>query len=231
MSELTAVCRMNSERTKSVTVQPLRDARREFARARICAVAKEIFVEKGFASATMEEIARAAGTQRSTVYAHFRDKDEILWIIAQDYLKLVEEIIAQLPGPYPSWDEIHQWMTGFAEFVKKERTPTVLVLVHAGEAATMSPSIREFGEHLYHVFAAHLPCFARATGAGPEGRLQLARAQVVVRELGWALCHHVESGSTPMTAEKLIVATDLFFQFVHDQRFSAPAPERDGVQP
>ena len=80
--------------------------RRAATRARICEAANQLFFERGFPLVTMEQIAAAADIQRSTLYLHFREKDEILAAIAEDYTAKVRAVVAQLPGPVPSLEEI-----------------------------------------------------------------------------------------------------------------------------
>ena len=43
----------------------------------ICAAALEVFAEKGFAAAKLDEIARQAGVSKGTLYLYFKDKEEL----------------------------------------------------------------------------------------------------------------------------------------------------------
>ena len=52
-------------------------AEAEQTREAVIAAAVTVFLERGFARATFDEIARAAGVTRGAVYWHFRDKLEI----------------------------------------------------------------------------------------------------------------------------------------------------------
>ena len=65
-------------------VRPRR-TRRKATRERICSAAREIFLTQGYAAATVEQIALAAGVGRSTLYTHFGDKGDLLAAIADDY--------------------------------------------------------------------------------------------------------------------------------------------------
>ncbi len=47
-------------------------------RAAILDAAEQVFLERGVARATLEQIARRAGVTRGAVYWHFRDKEELL---------------------------------------------------------------------------------------------------------------------------------------------------------
>src|SRR4051812_18395387 len=118
---------------------PARIPRRDVTRARICAAAREVFLTQGFAAATAEQIALAAGTRRSTLYNHFKDKNEILSAIADDYLEQVRAVVRRLPGPRPSRRQIDAWIADFAAFVLQERAPTLL-LVHFSAAIDVPPA-------------------------------------------------------------------------------------------
>jgi len=194
----------------ATTVLPT--SRRERTRERICIAAREVFLSVGFGAATIEQIALAAGTQRSTLYNHFRDKNEILAAIGEDYLEAVAEVIKQLP-PCPSRAEIDVWIRDFALFALRERAPTLLV-VHFSAAIDMPEATRQFGAKLMQLFGKQLPSFARALK--PKEKLAFAKAVVVLRELSWALCYYVEHEGRELSPQTLQVAADLFERFVDD---------------
>ena len=185
--------------------------RRDATRARICAAAREVFLKEGYAAATMEQIAARAGVRRSTLYNHFRDKNEILAAVSDDYLEGVLEVIALLPGPRPSRRQIDRWLADFADFVLQERAPTMLILQFtAGFDAP--PATREFGMRMMNGLAARVPAFAEALE--PGRRQAYARATTVIRELGIALGHHLEEEGRGNAPYMLEVAGDLLEQFV-----------------
>ncbi len=55
--------------------------------------ATELFYEKGFASASVREIVKRAGVTNSVLYHHFKDKNELLYIIIQ---RVGRELIDEL---------------------------------------------------------------------------------------------------------------------------------------
>jgi AcrR family transcriptional regulator len=198
---------------KSALVAPLvAKPRRERTRERICVAAREVFLSAGFSAATIEQIAVAAGTQRSTLYNHFRDKNEILAAISDDYLDAVTVVIKQLPSQ-PSRAQIDTWIAGFAAFALKERAPTLLV-VHFSAAIDMPEATRQFGTKLMHLFAKQIPAFKKAMK--PREKLALAQAIVVLRELSWALCYYVEHEGRELSQQMLQVAADLFDRFINE---------------
>ncbi|HTZ71934.1 MAG TPA: TetR/AcrR family transcriptional regulator [Acetobacteraceae bacterium] len=54
-------------------------------RGEILDAAKRIFIEEGYAQATMRRIAAAVGVSPTAIYLHFSDKDAILKAIAEDF--------------------------------------------------------------------------------------------------------------------------------------------------
>ncbi len=52
-------------------------ARTDTTKARLLSAAEEIFVREGFESAQLEEIAKAAGRTKGSIYAHYKSKDDL----------------------------------------------------------------------------------------------------------------------------------------------------------
>lgn len=64
---------------------PARWQRRAEDRPReICAAALDVFAEKGFAAARLDEIARRAGVSKGTLYLYFHDKAELFRAVVRD---------------------------------------------------------------------------------------------------------------------------------------------------
>jgi AcrR family transcriptional regulator len=50
----------------------------------ICSAALEVFSEKGFAAARLDEIARRAGVSKGTLYLYFKDKEDLFRAVVRD---------------------------------------------------------------------------------------------------------------------------------------------------
>ena len=50
----------------------------------ICAAALEVFAEKGFAAAKLDEIAKRAGVSKGTLYLYFNDKEALFRAVVRD---------------------------------------------------------------------------------------------------------------------------------------------------
>jgi AcrR family transcriptional regulator len=100
---------------------PLREAQRDLTRSRIKTAARDLFYEFHYDSTTMDEIAVAAGLRRSTLYLHYKDKAEILAEAIADYTPKARSILATLPGPAPTRQQLQRWIKEVAGFVANER--------------------------------------------------------------------------------------------------------------
>ncbi len=194
-----------------LTIAPVRSPRSEKTRARICQAAREVFLTQGFDAATIEEIALSGGIPRSTLYTHFRDKNEILQAISDEYLAGLRRLIEQLPAPHPTRGQIDHWIAELAEFGVRQQAPTIL-LIHFSMAVNAPPAAKAFGAEVMRIYAGRLPAFANAIQPGQE--IELVRCRAVLLELGWALCYHVENGGDRISQLMLQVAADLFERFL-----------------
>jgi AcrR family transcriptional regulator len=66
-----------------------RDRRAQETRLRITEVALDLFVERGYAETTIDQIAEAAGVGRRTVFRYFATKESILF----DHLAIRREVV------------------------------------------------------------------------------------------------------------------------------------------
>src|SRR5215831_10899871 len=74
--------------------------RREERPAEIVDAALEVFSEKGFAAAKLDDIARKAGISKATLYLYFETKEEIFRAVARAAVaSLLEALESQPEGP------------------------------------------------------------------------------------------------------------------------------------
>ena len=60
----------------------------EERRADLVAAATELFLERGYEGATMEDISKAAGVTRANIYWYFKSKDEVFAAVMEQMLRL-----------------------------------------------------------------------------------------------------------------------------------------------
>ncbi len=203
----------NSALADVLEIKPMHP-RRTATRARICAAANQLFFARGFPLVTMEQIAMAAEIQRSTLYLHFREKDEILAAIAADFTTKVRAIVALLPGPEPTLAELKNWVAEFAGLVAKERASTELLvtLSHLPNAPAVAV---QFGQDLLAMMAERLS--AVQTALKPGNHLARAWMIAVMDTLGWSLCNYARHGEDAMSKARLTVAAEGLYRFVRGE--------------
>ena len=62
-----------------------RERRLEHTRSLLLDAAEEVFAEKGFISATLDDIARAAGYTKGAIYKHFSTKEDLFLAVSDRY--------------------------------------------------------------------------------------------------------------------------------------------------
>ena len=189
----------------------LQVARKEFARSLITQAARELFFTQGYVATTFDQIAIAAGTRRTTLYSHFRDKAEILEQIAEDYQNGLCELVAMLEGPVPDRAQIEALICALVDFVGRERAPATLV-IGLGIGQDTPPAIRRTSERFPIALATRISAFAKANSTDAHNGRARAWAKVVMRELSLAC---LQAARRDVGSEDaLAVATDLFEWFV-----------------
>jgi AcrR family transcriptional regulator len=190
----------------------LQAARKAFARAHISQAARELFYTEGYAETTFDKIASAAGTRRTTLYSHFRDKAEILEQIAEEYQSGLCKLVGALEGtPVPDREQIAAWVAVLVDFVERQRAPATLVIgLSIGQDTPHA--IQRTSERFPKALAERLPAFAKAWD-GDEQHVHIkAWGKVVMRDLSLA-CLEVARGDAG-SEHALTVSTDLFTWFV-----------------
>ena len=159
----------------------------------------------------MDEIARATDIRRSTLYLHFRDKDEILTAIAADYADKLRPVVDGLKGPEPTKAEIAAWVGKMGRFVSGEPAATELLvsLSHLPKAPAAAVA---FGKALQAMMAERVAAFGRALEPGQS--LAYAWGVAAMDGLGWALCHHARTGGNDVSQARLAVAAEQLNRFV-----------------
>lgn len=91
---------------------PLRKQQKNYTRQRLLEVSRELFAAHGTATTGIEDIARAAGTSRATVYTHFAGKQEIMRELLTemwDRAQALSEAFDALPDS--STPHVKAWLT------------------------------------------------------------------------------------------------------------------------
>jgi TetR/AcrR family fatty acid metabolism transcriptional regulator len=98
-------------------MKPKRTRDAAASREAILEAAEKVFAEHGFHAARVEEIARAAGVAKGTVFLHFGDKENLLFALVEHRATTFQELYASLAksdrAPRARLEtllEVHKWM-------------------------------------------------------------------------------------------------------------------------
>lgn len=70
----------------------------EAQRAAIRDAAARLFADKGYASASIADIARACGVSKALLYHYYVDKEHLLYDIAESYVDRLQRIVSEVRG-------------------------------------------------------------------------------------------------------------------------------------
>ena len=97
----------------------------------ICAAALEVFAEKGFAAAKLDEIARRAGVSKGTLYLYFDDKAELFRAVVRDAvaprIETIAGAVAQAEAPFAQL--VPMLLARFAETAQRQPIGAVAKMV------------------------------------------------------------------------------------------------------
>jgi AcrR family transcriptional regulator len=97
-----------------------RSERKAQTRARLLDAAAQVYARRGFAGATLDEVAAEAGFTKGAVYGHFGSKENLLLALVEEYLAgQVTEQMALFDRDRATWERplagSHRWMDRLEE--------------------------------------------------------------------------------------------------------------------
>ena len=195
---------------------PLRQAQRDLTRGRIKNAARTLFYEHHYDSITMDEIALAAGLRRSTVYLHYKDKAEILADVIAEYTPKARAVLAMLPGPHPSLQQLNRWMRKVATFVAMERVPLSIIL-ELRRTNQDTDALEKLTQELLAGLGENNPPFREASLEHASPMLR-ARGLMLLQELTYACEMHLNNTSDARGKALLDVTAEDFFDFLSNRK-------------
>jgi AcrR family transcriptional regulator len=113
--------------------------RHELVRAGILAAAAELFRERGYRAATLEELAQKVGVSKPTLYGYFRSKEELLAAIFHRTMSLFErDLMAIVTSPADPASKLRRIIRFHVGAVIAERA---FLAVFFGEEANLPPRL------------------------------------------------------------------------------------------
>ncbi len=176
------------------------EERRAETTARLLDAAAQVFAERGFHAATVDEIAAAAGRTKGAVYANFAGKDALFLALLDRHL---DDQFAQLDRlvSATSPDDLRDWLrTSAVEQTTGGGGPFGLLMLEFWLYGARVPAAREALAERYRLMRAGLAtALAERTGDKKKGRPtadELATA-VLALDAGLVLYRILEPDSVP----------------------------------
>lgn len=90
---------------------PLRKQQKNYTRQRLIEVARDLFIKQGIQDTGIDDIAKAAGTSRATVYTHFGGKTEIIRELVAELWETSQALCADF-GALKEWSRpaVRAWV-------------------------------------------------------------------------------------------------------------------------
>ena len=181
-----------------------RDEKQAQTRAALLDAAVAVFLRRGFAGSSVEEIAAEAGFTRGAFYSNFASKEQLFVELLHErvfsvYRSMVEERLAGA-------QELESAREGGAELARVQRAPHpdwlfplwLEVLAQAGR----DPGIRELAATFWSGTRTLLAELLRRTqaehGADPSVDPQAIAVAVIALNIGIAVQHHVDPDNVPL---------------------------------
>jgi len=112
-------------------IKSKRQRRAEDRPREICAAALDVFAERGFAAAKLDEIARRAGVSKGTLYLYFKDKEDLFRAVVRHTvapnIDQVRTVIEGVDRPFA--DVIRMFLPRFAAITGEARVGAVAKMV------------------------------------------------------------------------------------------------------
>ncbi len=143
------------------------DDAKDERRQALLAAALEVFVDKSFAAARMDDIARAASLSKGTVYLYFSSKEElfeaVLRNVALPNVEHMEDLMRQSPSVSVALDGIGQFVP---HLIRNTALPQIMKLL-ISESGTFPEIVQSYREDVLDRLLAGVTGFlARAKAAG-----------------------------------------------------------------
>lgn len=101
---------------------------------KILAAATEVFHQKGFGGARMEEIAQAAGINKALLHYYFRSKQKLFdKVFHTSFAQLISKIMGIMVSPKPLEEKVYE-ISRFYHQLLQERPQLPLFVLHALQA-------------------------------------------------------------------------------------------------
>lgn len=180
---------------------------------------REVFYEKGFFSASVEEIAARAGLSRATVYLHFRGKDELLF-------DLIKEDLAYQLGLYRELASIERitltaikgWLTHFRAEVDKRRSSLDLFSIGGLIDANQMVVVGQHRDNIISILGRRFPGFDIEDPGDRPRETRRAECYLIIFIIEGITINFSKTAAMPDLKTGIDIVAPKFLAFIRDGR-------------
>lgn len=127
-----------------------KDVVAEFRRTEILDAARRVFASRGFADATVDEVAREAGIAKGTIYLYYRSKGDVYAAAALEGMRALHEQLVAAVGSAPTAHEkVRAFIEAKARYFEKNVDFFRLYYAEANDLAAHACGVNEESRRLY----------------------------------------------------------------------------------
>ena len=126
-------------------------------RDKILQAALEVFAEKGYHRALVDDIVRASGTSKGAVYHHFPNKEALFLALVDDFsARLAEAVAVGIAGAHGSLGKVEAALTaGLETFARHRELARILLL----ESVSLGPAYQSKRLEVHGRFASLIQAY------------------------------------------------------------------------
>jgi len=190
-------------------------------RSAILAQAAGLFASKGFPSASMNDVADAAGLSKATLYHYFTDKGEILKTIADAHVSRLVEVVRDIEAlPHAPGDRLELLIAGFmSEYESAQQAHRVLT----EDVRFLEPAAREqILSKERRVVQAFADALAEVRPELKKAKVDKALTMLLFGMINWMFTW-LDANGRLSYEDMAKMVTGLFFRGVLDMPIAVPA--------
>lgn len=188
----------------------LRQQQKQRTRTALLAAARRLFVERGYAAVTVDDITTEVGCSRATFYLHFSGKPDVLRRIgAETTQQRAVSVYADLDAVLETGSraEFTEWLRRAVDWFEKNRD----ILPVWDEAVALEPSFRPIAAEAIAELPAAMPRYLERWGEARRDEARL-RVGLLVTQLErfftrWAVQGTLDTADT----DPAVTLTDIWY--------------------
>ena len=197
-----------------------RHREKEERRSAILDAAEEVFLEKGLAGTTMDEIARAVELSKGTLYLYFSGKDELyLGVVMRSISEVALRVETAVRQGGSGLSRLKRLMAAKADFAMQHRRRFLVAVSWMGSQYSVDPAATTFEQYrteLSRIFEVVIECIERGRLDGSI-RQDVVPSRVAFQLWGSLLGTLILFSNAGEVARRLPQAPANFEDMVRDQ--------------